>query len=159
MPTIKEDIEKFSEMMVKGFSADKLTLDYTLTSFKDIETFYNKHSKDGKAVEGGRFSKNLGPILFGLGGYIGKTIIKLVPGTKWIIDEKDKEGEVNAALQLPDGSMVWPMQRTIKRFRNGEEDNIYYYGYAILKDHLDIEKLLADEQQKRSKKSIWKFWK
>jgi hypothetical protein len=34
MPTIKEDIITFSEMIVKGFSADKLKLDYTLSSFK-----------------------------------------------------------------------------------------------------------------------------
>lgn len=50
MATIKEDIITFSDMIVKGFSADKLTLDYTMTSFKDIDTFYDLHSTNGERV-------------------------------------------------------------------------------------------------------------
>jgi hypothetical protein len=64
MATIKEDITIFSEMIAKGFSADKFSLDYTLTSFKDIDKFYDLHSKNGEANEGGRFEKNLGQITF-----------------------------------------------------------------------------------------------
>jgi len=157
MPTIKEDIVTFSDMIIKGFSSDKLNLDYTLSSFKDIDTFYDRHSKNGQRVEGGKFSKNLGQILFALGGYIGQTIIKIVPGTVWETDESDPEGEINAVLKLPDGTTVWPMQRTIKRFKNGEEDGIYIYGYHILQSHVDIKKLLEQEQAKRMKKPWWKF--
>jgi hypothetical protein len=158
MATIKEDIKTFSEMIVKGFGADKLTLNYTLTSFKDIDTFYDLHSKNGERVEGGRFSKNLGQILFALGAYVGETIIKIVPGSAWETDESDPEGEINAILKLPNGTTVWPMQRTIKRFRNGQEDSIYIYGYHILKDHVDIEELLEQEQIIRTKGPWWKFW-
>jgi hypothetical protein len=158
MATIKEDIVTFSDMIVKGFSADKLTLDYTLTSFKDIDKFYGLHSKNGERVEGGRFSKNLGQILFALGAYIGQTIITIVPGTVWETNEDDPEGEINAILKLPDGTMAFPMQRTIKRFRNGEEDSIYVYGYHIIKSYVDIEKLLEQEQVSRTKKPWWKIW-
>jgi hypothetical protein len=28
---------------------------------------------------------------------------------------------MNIALHLPDGSIIWPVQRVIKRFRNGPE--------------------------------------
>ena len=157
MPTIKEDIVTFSDMIVKGFTSDNLNLDYSLCSFKDIDNFYDRHSKNGERVEGGKFSENLGQILFALGGYIGETIIKIVSGTVWETNESDPEGEINATLILPDGTTVWPMQRTIKRFRNGEEDGIYVYGYHILKSHVDIEKLLEQEQLKRKKKAWWKF--
>jgi hypothetical protein len=157
MPTIKEDILTFSDMIVKGFTTEKLKLDYTLTSFKDIDVFYDRHSKNGERVEGGKFSKNLGQILFALGSYIGETIIKIVPGTVWETDENDREGEINAILKLPDGTIAWPMQRTIKRFRNGPEDGIYVYGYHILQAHVDIEKLLEQEQRERQKKPWWKF--
>ena len=157
MATIKQDIKTFSEMIVKGFGADKLNLNYTLTSFKDIDKFYDLHSKNGERIEGGRFSKNLGQILFSLGSYIGETLIKIIPGTVWETDEKDPEGEINAILKLPDGTQIWPMQRAIKRFRNGEEDGIYVYGYHILKDHVDIEKLLEQEQSMKTKKPWWKF--
>jgi hypothetical protein len=158
MATIKEDIINFSDMIVKGFSADKLTLDYTLTSFKDIDKFYDLHSKNGERVAGGRFSKNLGQILFALGAYIGQTIITIVPGTVWETNEDDPEGEINTILKLPDGTTVWPMQRTIKRFRNGEEDGIYVYGYHIIKSYVDIEKLIEQEQINRTKKPWWKIW-
>ena len=81
MATIKEDIITFSDMIVRGFSVDKLNLDFTLTSFKDIDKFYDLHSRNGQVVENGRFSNNLGQILFSLGAYVGQTIIKIVPGT------------------------------------------------------------------------------
>jgi hypothetical protein len=157
MPTIKEDILTFSSMIAKGFTSEKLNLDYTLSSFKDIDTFYHRHSKNGERVEGDKFSKNLGQILFAIGGYIGETIIKIVPGTVWETDENDPEGEINAILKLPDGTIVWPMQRAIKRFKNGEEDGIYVYGYHILQGYADVEKLLNQEKAKRKKKSWWKL--
>lgn len=158
MATIEEDIISFSNMIIKGFTADKLSLDFTLISFKDIDTFYDLHSKNGEVVQGGRLSKNLGQILFALGAYIGQTIIRIVPGAVWETDEKDPEGEINAALKLPDGSILWPMQRAIKRFKNGEEDSIYVYGYSIIRKYLDIEKLLEQEEAGRAKKSWWKIW-
>ena len=158
MATIKEDIITFSDMIVRGFSVDKLNLDFTLTSFKDIDKFYDLHSRNGQVVENGRFSNNLGQILFSLGAYVGQTIIKIVPGTTWETDEQDPVGEVNAILKLPDGTQIWPMQRTIKRFRNGAEDGIYIYGYHIIKQYVEIEKLLLEEKIKQSKKPWWKKW-
>jgi hypothetical protein len=32
---------------------------------------------------------------------------------------------------VPDGSTIWPVQRVIKRFRNGPEDSIAFYGTAL----------------------------
>jgi hypothetical protein len=157
MPSIKEDILTLSDKIVKGLGADKLTLDYTLTSFKEIDLFYERHAKDGEPVKGGRFSKQLGQVLFALGAYMGETIIKIIPGAVWETDENDPEGEINAMVRLPDGTTIWPMQRAIKRFRNGAEDGIYIYGYHIIKDHVAIEKLLEEENLKRSKKPWWKF--
>ena len=158
MATIKEDILTFSDMIVKGFKADKLNLDYTLTSFKDVDKFYDLHSKNGERIEGGRFAKNLGQILFALGAYIGQTVIEIIPGTVWETDEKDPEGEINATIKLPDGTIAWPMQRAIKRFRNGEEDGIFAYGYHIIQSHKDIQELLTKEEASRMTKPWWKVW-
>ncbi|HWB23912.1 MAG TPA: hypothetical protein VG738_00460 [Chitinophagaceae bacterium] len=159
MATIMEDINTFTDMITKGFKADKFILDYTLSSFKEVDRFYELNSRNGEVIDGGRFSKNLGQILFALGAYIGQTIIKLIPGTVWETNENDPEGEINAALMLPGGAKAWPMQRAIKRFKNGEEDGIYVYGYHIVSQYLNnIEELLAKERAKKQKKPLWKFW-
>ncbi len=47
MATLKEDIKKQSDWIIKAFAADKLKLDYTIHSFMEIDKFFNKHSKNG----------------------------------------------------------------------------------------------------------------
>jgi hypothetical protein len=131
MATLLEDINTYSDWIIQAFAADQLKLDHSIQSFIEIDKFFNKHVKDGKAVEGGRFTQNRGAILFSLGAYVGQTIIKNVPGSEWITDDNDPQGEVTATLQLPDGMHLFPMQRMIKRFQDGPEDAIYPYGYTL----------------------------
>ena len=66
MGTLLEDIKTQSDWIVKAFGADKLNLDYTIHSFIEIDKFFNKHSKNGKPIRGGRLVKNRGPICFQL---------------------------------------------------------------------------------------------
>jgi hypothetical protein len=160
MATLLESIKEQADWIVKAFAADRLTLDHTVHSFIEIDKFFNKHVREGKAVKNGRLSQNLGPILFSIGSYIGETIIKTVPGAAWEVDENDPEGEINATVRLPDGVVMWPMQKVIKRFRNGPEDSIYVYGHHITKD---ITKQAFDQDywnvaNPSVKKPWWKFW-
>ena len=32
---------------------------------------------------------------------------------------------MNIALRQPDGGLIWPVQRAMKRYENGAEDGIY----------------------------------
>jgi hypothetical protein len=59
MPNLLQDIQKQSDWIVKAFKSDKLPLDYSIHSFIQIDRFFNKHAKDGKAVKGGRLATNL----------------------------------------------------------------------------------------------------
>jgi len=155
MATLKQDIKTQSSWIVKAFKADKLTLDYTINSFKNLDKFFEKHSKDGKAKRGGRLSTNLGPILFSIGAYIGETLIKTFPGSKWITDDNDPEGELNVEIKFPNGSIVWPTQRVMKRFKNGAEDSLFDYGFLIAKQN-GLE--LPFEIDESKSKPWWKFW-
>ena len=65
---------------------------------------------------------------------VGNVIIKALPGSRWITDDKDPEGEITAQIKLTSGTIIWPMQRVINRFKNGEEDSIYPYGVVIVKE-------------------------
>jgi hypothetical protein len=160
MGTLVEDIKSQSEWIVKAFKADKLKLDYSLNSFKEIDKFFDKHAKDGKAVPGGRLSANLGAIIFSIGSYVGQTLIKLVPGAVWETDDKDPAGEANASVKFADGGMVWPMQKVLKRFMNGGEDAIYHYGYFLVNEQVKAGNIPAQplESASGNKKPWWKFW-
>jgi len=163
MATLKEDIKKQSDWLVKAFAADKLKLDYTIHSLIEIDKFFNKHTKNGQPVKRGRLSSNLGPIIFSIGSYVGQTIIKTIPKAVWQTDDKDPEGELTASVKLPNGTIIWPMQKVLKRFKNGSEDSIYVYGHELTKDktkepfdksYWDIDK----NDNKSTTKPWWKFW-
>jgi hypothetical protein len=163
MGTLLEDIDTQSTWIRNAFSADKLDLNYTINSFIEIDKFFNKHVKDGVVVKGGRLANNQGGIIFSIGSYVGETIIKTVPGSVWQTDDDGPEGELNVSVKLPDGTIIWPMQRTMKRFQNGSEDSIYVYGHALTKD---ITNEPFDQSYWASKNEVtgsntkrwWKFW-
>jgi len=148
MATLLEDIKKQSQWTVRAFQSDGMELDYSISSFLEIDRFIQKHTKDGQPIKGGRLSKNLGGIVFSISAYIGETLIKNMPNSKWITDD-DPSGEINIAVKFEDGTLCWPAQRLIKRIRNGLEDGIYPYGHSL------TEKTLSEKFDK----SFWKIEK
>ena len=52
-------------------------------------------------------------------------------GGSWSGDEDDPATEINVALNLPDGTQIWPVQRVMKRVSNGAEDSITAYAAAL----------------------------
>jgi len=59
-------------------------------------------------------------------------VIRRHAGGDWQGDDSDPNAEINIAIKLKDGSLIWPVQRVMKRFKNGPEDGIYAYGFALL---------------------------
>jgi len=135
MATLLEDIKTSSEWLTSKFESEGLKLDYTIRSLIYIDTLFNIGVKDGKPIKNGAFAKDLGSMIFTIGAYTGQTIIKTVPGSVWVTDDNDPNGEITAAIKLPDETIMWPMQRVMKRFKNGSEDSIYNYGHYITKDY------------------------
>jgi hypothetical protein len=133
MATLLEDIGTYSDWIVKAFKADNLHLDYTLESFRMIDEFFDLYSEKGEAKPNGRLSRDRGVILFAIGAYVGETIRRNVPGSKWMTKDSDPEGEINVEVELPQGATIWPVQRVIGRFQNGPEDGIYAYGAVVIK--------------------------
>jgi hypothetical protein len=158
MGTLKQDIKEQSNWIVKAFAADGLKLDYSIKSFIEIDKFINKHVYNGAAKKGGRLSKNLGAVLFSIAAYIGETIIKKVPGSIWITDDNDPKGELTISVKLEDGTIIFPMERVMKRFKNGEEDSIYVYGHLITKDFTKEEFDNNYWNLNKKTKPWWKVW-
>ena len=154
MATLREDIKTYSIWLVKAFKTDKLKLDYSFNSFKDIDFFFDNNSQGGKAIPDGRLSQNLGPILFAIGSYIGETFVRNIRGSEWLTDENNAEGEVTAAVIFPDGSQIWPMQKVVKRFQNGGDDSLYDYAIILTKEYARS----PVAETSAEKKPWWKFW-
>jgi hypothetical protein len=150
MSTLLSDIRKQSGWLVQAFKTDGFKLDYSIESLKQIDRFFELHAKNGQAVPDGRLSVNLGPVIFSIGSYVGETFIKNTNGARWIIDDNDPQGEVATSILFADGGTVWPMQKVMKRFMNGEEDSIYYYAKIVFSQ---LTKTAV------TKKPWWKFWK
>ena len=98
-----------------------------------------------------------------IGSYIGETLIKNVPHSKWVTNDNDPNGEVNIEVNLADGTRCWPIQRLMKRIQNGLEDGIYPYGVSVTNIKADGKydgafwKIESEVQPIEPKKPWWKF--
>ena len=121
-----EDIPKAAKWFEEAMASSGYVLDGTLESFQELDRFIDEQKRPGGLLDGKAGSK-----LFGMGAYVGQTLIAQLGG-RWETDDRDPQGEVNIAVTLSSGT-VWPVQRVMKRFSNGSEDSLYAYG-AALKD-------------------------
>ena len=128
---IVRDVRIYADWIAKALNASGYKADFTLESLKEVDRFIDEQSRDGQPRPGGLLAENLGSRLFGLGAYVGETIRRQGGGT-WSGDDSDPEAEINVELQLANGTRLWPVQRVMKRFRNGASDLVYPYGVVAL---------------------------
>ena len=128
MSSLSDDVPTSAAWIALALNSSGYRADFTPESLRDVERFMTEHSDHGTAVADGLLATDLGQRLFALGAYLGETVRHSLGGT-WEADDEDPHSEMNIALRLPDGTVIWPVQRVIKRFRNGPEDSIV--GYAI----------------------------
>lgn len=164
MGTLKEDIQSQANWIIQAFAADGYTLDYSIKSTMELDKFFFQNMVNGQAKKRGRLDgTGYGTVLFAMGAYLGETIIKNIPGTIWLTDDDDPEGELTVAMQLPDETIVWPIQRVMQRFQEGKEEAIYPYAHALTTPYLQEE---FDDSFWQLEASIdtspikpwWKFW-
>jgi hypothetical protein len=130
MSSMLQDIATMSEWIANALRSSGYQADFSQESLKEIDRFIDDHSTAGAAHPDGLLADGLGKKLFALGSYVGETIRRQKGGT-WQADENDPRGEINVALHFSDGGVIWPVQRVIKRFKNGAEDGIAAYGAMI----------------------------
>jgi hypothetical protein len=132
MGSLKEDIKTASDWIVKAFEEDGFKLDKSIHSLLEVDRFFNENMEHGKPKRDGRLDgTGFGSILFAIGAYIGETIIQNTKGTQWITNDNDIDGEINISLKLSNGTIIWPVQKVMKRFQNGDQDAIYPYVKII----------------------------
>ncbi|MFF1303723.1 hypothetical protein [Streptomyces sp. NPDC058307] len=130
MTALLQDIVSSSEWMANALRNSGYRADFSPDSLAEIDRFMDDHSSGGGARAGGLLADGPGQKLFALGAYVGETI-RRERGGVWQADEDDPRGEINVELHLAEGVVIWPVQRVMKRFKNGAEDGIAVYGSMI----------------------------
>lgn len=125
--TLEHDIRESSEWVVKALNSSGYKADYSLESMKEVDRFFDELN-----TENGILSNNRGQIIFALGSYIGETAIKLY-GRRWITNDDEPNGEINIAVEVSNGTVIWPVKRCMRRYTNGAEDSIHDYIYVLNK--------------------------
>lgn len=130
MANLAQDIQTSSDWIARALRSSNYCATFAPESLWEIDLFLDDHSKDGQPKPGGLLSQQMGARLFALGAYVGEVIRRNLGG-EWLTDDADPRGEINVTLKLPDGTLMWPVQRVMKRFKNGPEDSIATYGAAL----------------------------
>ncbi len=132
--------------------------DGTPASLWEIDRFIREHTRNGQPVAGGMLATDARQRIFALGCYVGETLRHALGG-QWDGDTGDAPAEINITLHLPDGAVIWPVQRIIKRIQVGEGDGIAAYGIGL---GLDVgpppTKEIAEAPPLPEKKPWWKVW-
>jgi hypothetical protein len=119
-----------AELVAVALTGDGYAADFTPASLWEIDRFFKEQTRKGEPRRWGLLAKDTSLRLFSLGAYVGEVIRRDVGG-EWEVDDDDPQAELNLALRLVDDSLVWPVQRAVKRMRNGAEDAIVPYAVAL----------------------------
>lgn len=130
MGTVIEDAAKASVWIAMALSSSGYIADFTTASLWQIDRFFDEQTQDRTAKPGGLLSQDLGPRLFAIGAYIGE-VIRRERGGEWVANDNGPQAEINIDVRLTDGMTCWPVQRAVKRFKNGPEDGIAAYGVVM----------------------------
>lgn len=124
---IVRDALASAEQVSRALSQPGYRADFSLESLKEVDRFFDEQVLNGKPKVGGLLSQELGARLFAIGAYVGE-VIRRQYGGQWQGDDNDPQAEINIALRLGTGATLWPVQRVMKRFKNGAQDGIWIYG-------------------------------
>jgi hypothetical protein len=130
-PKIVADALSSAEWIARALTSSGYKADFSMESLKEIDRFFDEQAPEGEPTPNGLLSESVGSRLFAIGSYVGETIRRAAEGS-WEGDDADPRAEINIAVRLKSGGTFWPVQRVMKRFKNGSEDGIYAYGVVLV---------------------------
>jgi hypothetical protein len=130
MSTLSADLLAASEWIAAALLSSGYKADFSPGSLWEIERFFDEHTANGVARPDGLLAQDLGARLFAIGGYIGETIQRS-KGGRWVENASEPNDEINVALELPDGTSMWPVVRAMKRLEGGSADSIVAYAKSF----------------------------
>ena len=131
---IMEDVASSANSVAKSLQALGYKTDFSFESIKELERFMIDNVNDeGGAKPKSELGKDTGGRLFMLGSYLGEVIRREINGS-WRGSDDDPEVILNVEVIGPNGAVIWPIQRIMKRFQNGSEDDVWAYAQGTIED-------------------------
>jgi hypothetical protein len=130
LQSILHDLREAADWVAGALRGSGYPADFSPDSLIEIDRFFTEQTVDGQPKRRGLLSESTGSRLFAIGGYVGEVMRRNVGG-EWRGDDSDPEAEINVDLALPDGTVCWPVQRVMKRFKLGPEESVAAYGASI----------------------------
>jgi hypothetical protein len=121
------EMKRKAEAIVAAAAANREELDFSLASLVALDAMVDRLfgrpwplGRRGR-LDARRYALMIEPI----GAYTGETLRRTVGGT-WGIHE-----EFGPGLHLPSGMWTFPVAKAEKRFQNGHEDDLGFYGQVM----------------------------
>jgi hypothetical protein len=128
--SVIEDALTAAEWIAAALTSSGYVADFSPSSLWEVDRFFDENIVEGQPRPDGLLARDLGARLFAIGAYTGE-VIRRSGGGEWSADDADPRAEINIELHLPDGQIIWPIQRVMKRYANGPEDAIAPYAAAL----------------------------
>jgi len=122
----KEAKQIAAALCKSGYAAD-----FSMQSLHEIDRFIDEHVVDGQPRPQGLLSRDLGRRLFAIGAYIGE-VVRRRAGGRWTGDPGSASFELDACLEVGEGTSCWPTQKAIKRFKGGAIEGIAAWGQGCV---------------------------
>ena len=153
---MQEMLEDYARLVIGVFQKANITLDYSIDSLRQIDNFFETNAKNGQPIPGKSLDENTDQTILYLGGYVAVTLLRSLPGAQWQLPEKSAGFQIeDVAIRFHDKdgqeNVIWPMEKTFKRFHNGAEDSLWGYGVVLARD-------AGVAIPVPRKKPWWKFW-
>ena len=133
MGTIYDDIATAATSIAGELTRHGYHLDFSVESLAEVDRFLDENSTPETAESGSLLSDRLGQWLFALGSYSGEVVRHALGGRwRWEGADDDRAASTDTELVLPDGSIIWPLQRVWKRLMNGAEDSVAAWGREMV---------------------------
>jgi len=129
---LEEEMRRSAEAFVKAAAERGYTLDYSIASLEVLDGMldhlFSVRSPIGR-MRGKLAIRKFEPMVRPVGAYTGETL-RRATGAAWAVHEEFGEG-----LHLPPDQWIFPLAKAEKRFVNGHEDSLAFFGEVMADMH------------------------
>jgi hypothetical protein len=127
-----QNASRFAERIVDSArEVDGVELDYSVASLEEVNQIlmgFRNQKKVPKVLD-------IAVTLFEFGCYVGEVLVRNNSGSEWaMLPDDETESPLNSGLvvELPKGTTANPIGKVVKRFENGEGDDLVYFYRMVL---------------------------